>query len=599
MNARRPPIHEYTSARDEAAARIAEHERRDARTSLARLVVFALLAASAVSALASWTPWWPVAILGGAFSALVFLHERVHRALRRARLEHEYASAGAARVEERWEDVEVFDDGAHLAPEHHPFALDLDLFGPDSIFARVNQGRTVRGRAQLARWLTEADTPEAIRVRQECVAQLVGELELWRELWCAGAAHPKDARTQRLLQWCDRAHTRDRGPVRLWAVVATAVMTLGVGLLGTSLALGVAALAAGVAGQVVLRFRARGWRPEAADRERNLGVLRAWQDVLSVVERAEVAHEALSPLLDAVRAPGASASIARLRRLVEWRRWEANAIFLPIGWWLMWSFHVDASLDDWRVRDGHRVRAWLEAAGELEALCSLATHAFEHPEFCVPEILDVEQTRTPTYRAQALGHPLIAAAERVANDVSLTPDAPVWLVSGSNMSGKSTLLRSIGVGAAMAMAGGVVCAERLSMTPVSMGATMRVQDSLTRGASRFMAELERLKVICELPARGATLFLVDELLHGTNSKDRQTGALALIEHLLQAGAIGLVTTHDLAIADALVGDTSVRQVHFVDTLGEHGAMRFDYALKEGRVTRSNALQMLRAIGLDV
>ena len=245
-------------------------------------------------------------------------------------------------------------------------------------------------------------------------------------------------------------------------------------------------------------------------------------------------------------------------------------------------------------QNGPALAGWIAAAGEFEALASLSGYAFEHPNDILPEIADTGRL----FAAEALAHPLIPAARVVANDVRLDDATRVLLVSGSNMSGKSTLLRTVGIAAVLAQAGAPVRATRLRMSPLALGATLRVQDSLQEGRSRFFAEITRLRAIVDLTA-GPTpvLFLLDELLAGTNSHDRRVGAAAVVKGLAARGAIGLVTTHDLALAD-LANDLGVgaANVHFSDTF-QNGEITFDYRMRPGVVQTSNALELMKAVGI--
>jgi DNA mismatch repair ATPase MutS len=254
------------------------------------------------------------------------------------------------------------------------------------------------------------------------------------------------------------------------------------------------------------------------------------------------------------------------------------------------------AVEAWRAVSGPAVVHWLAAVGEFEALCALATYAYERAEHVLPEIGE----SGPLFEATALGHPLLPRAHCVGNDVRLAADAALLVVSGSNMSGKSTLLRTIGVNVVLAQAGAPVRARALRMSPLSIGTSMRIADSLQAGTSRFYAEIQRLRQIVDL-AGGARplLFLLDEILHGTNSHDRRFGAEAVVRGLLARGAIGLITTHDLALS-TIVDTLAPRaaNVHFEDHL-ENGRMTFDYRLRSGVVTKSNALELMRAVGLEV
>jgi DNA mismatch repair ATPase MutS len=254
------------------------------------------------------------------------------------------------------------------------------------------------------------------------------------------------------------------------------------------------------------------------------------------------------------------------------------------------------AVDRWRAGEGPAIGAWLRSVGEFEALCALAAYSAENPADPFPEIVKCETC----FEAEGLGHPLIPVAECVRNDVRLGGPMRAFVVSGSNMSGKSTLLRSVGVAAVMALAGAPVRARRLRLCPLAVGATLRIQDSLQAGKSRFYAEITRVRQVVDL-ARGPLplLFLFDELFHGTNSHDRRIGAESVLRGLLERGAIGLITTHDLALAEIVAGiGPQAVNVHFEDRF-EDGRMRFDYRMRPGVVEHSNALALMRAVGLEV
>jgi DNA mismatch repair ATPase MutS len=302
---------------------------------------------------------------------------------------------------------------------------------------------------------------------------------------------------------------------------------------------------------------------------------------------------------DARRRMAASVSIRRLHWLVELHDWQHNAIFAAVAAAVLWGTHLALSIEAWRRAHGRHVREWLRVCGEFEALASLSAYRYEHPADPFPELFNGDR-QSPLFDGARLGHPLIPATRMVRNDVALGRDIQLLVVSGSNMSGKSTLLRTVGVNAVLAFAGAPVRATRLRLSPLRIGATLRIQDSLQEGRSRFFAEISRIREVADLAA-GPTpvLFLLDELLHGTNSHDRAVGAAGVLRALVERGGIGLVTTHDLAltaIADDFHGHAA--NVHFDDRF-EGGTIAFDYVMKPGPVTRSNALALMRAVGLEV
>jgi DNA mismatch repair ATPase MutS len=309
----------------------------------------------------------------------------------------------------------------------------------------------------------------------------------------------------------------------------------------------------------------------------------------------------------------ASSTMARLATIVQWIESRRNPLLQFLSLPLMYPLHVARAAERWRTEHGTVVRAWLDAIGDIEALLSLATYSFEHSDDAFPVFVDGE----PRLRGVGLGHPLIPQARCVRNDVSIEPPARVLLISGSNMSGKSTLLRTIGINTVLAMAGGPVRARALELTPLQVGASIRINDSLHEGSSRFYAEITRLRQLLDLTERvmgrspnaaermdarelpPALLFLLDELMQGTNSKDRRIGAQGVLRAFFDRGAIGLISTHDLALTDIdAPGSARLRNMHFQDEIVE-GQIRFDFKLRDGVVTKSNGVELMRSIGLEV
>ncbi len=294
----------------------------------------------------------------------------------------------------------------------------------------------------------------------------------------------------------------------------------------------------------------------------------------------------------------ASNAIRRLGRLYDWLDSQRNELFAIPAKWLMWETQFAFALEAWRVRYGAKLEACITNVAQMEALSSLAGYAYEHPRDPFPELLP--GSAPARLEAEALGHPLIREAVCVRNDLFLGPERRLIVVSGSNMSGKSTYLRSLGVNLVLAMTGAPVRARRFRMTPVQIGPSIGTVESLHEGTSRFYAEIKQIGKIAQLADRPPTLvFLLDEILSGTNSRDRLIGASCIVRALLARGAFGLITTHDLALT-GLVSEIQPPgvNVHFQDQF-QNGRMSFDYILRPGVIERSNALELMRSVGLDV
>jgi hypothetical protein len=584
------------------AARLAERRdvaqraaRASSRVSNARLAVFALGLGVAWLAYGAGRidPLWLGAVAAG-FGALVVVHDRALRRQGGAERAAAYYEEGLARLDHRFAGSGP--GGERFLDPHHPYAADLDLFGAGSVFELLCRARTRGGEETLADWLRVPAEPDALRARQQAVAELRPRIDLRERLALLGGTvgpglHPED-----LAAWGESAPDEPPRPLRLAALGSSLVSSaLLVALFFGAPAfplLCVLLLQSGLA----LALRGRVHRCTSG-LDRPLRDLELLAELLEVLEHEDLEAPSLADLARSVARDGMPAShrIRQLRRLSDLLDARRNQLFAPFGALLLFTTQVALAVDAWRARFGPSLGDWLAAAAELEALASLATHAFEHPDDCTPEIADGR-----LFVARGAGHPLIPEEACVRNDVRLDDEQRVLLVSGSNMSGKSTLLRTVGVNTVLALAGATVRATSLRVSPLALGASIRTLDSLQEGSSRFYAEITRLRQIVALTeGPRPVLFLLDEILHGTNSHDRLVGAEAVVRSLAERGAIGLVTTHDLAltrVADAL--GPLAANVHFQDHL-EDGAMRFDYRMQPGVVTRSNALELMRSVGLDV
>jgi len=328
---------------------------------------------------------------------------------------------------------------------------------------------------------------------------------------------------------------------------------------------------------------------------RDLALMR---DLLARLEQEPVESPILEVLRTRLQTLGLSpaARIAELRRLTDLLDARRNQLFAPVAALLLWGTQLGLAIERWRAQWGGVLEDWMDAAGEFEALASLSGYAYENPESVLPEILEGE----PRFNGRGLGHPLLPLGSCVRNPLQLGGEKRALIISGSNMSGKSTFLRTAGCNILLALAGAPVRAESLSLTPLAIAASIQINDSLLTGTSHFYAEIKRLRQIVGLSEEDIpVLFLLDEILHGTNSHDRRIGASAVVKGLVERGALGLVTTHDLALAK-IADDMApaIANVHFQDHL-EDGHMAFDYQVRSGVVEKSNALELMRTVGLDV
>jgi hypothetical protein len=606
------PRQAYSRLLDQRRADIALREKRHTRLGYGRLAAMASAAAVVWLALVehafsiAWT-LVPIAV----FAALLIIHDRLLRKLERRKRAARFFEKALARLNGEWSGAGEPGD-RYLTPEH-PYAVDLDLFGKGSLFELLSTARTHIGEDTLARWLLAPAAPETVRARQEAVTELRPRLDLREDLAIAGEEARTGVDPISLAAWGEApAAMQNRGlqvAIRLLTALGVGgALALFVWLFGVvgilRLPSGLDALARDLALAVLLvnglflhnHRKATGAVVQAVEEAAHeLGLL---SEVLVRLERERFQSATLAALGQSLDAEGEPPSrrIARLNRLMERLDSRDHVIVRVLEPFLLWTMHAALGVENWRRHSGGTVRRWLTATGEMEALCAFAGYAFDHPEDPFPEFAE----NGVCLEAEGVCHPLIPPERGVRNDVRLGGARRVLVVSGSNMSGKSTLLRTLGVNVVLAQAGAPVRARRLRLSPLAVGASIRLSDSLQGGVSRFYAEILRIRQILDSTAGALpVLFLIDEFLAGTNSHDRRIGAEALVRGLVDRGAVGLVTTHDLALADIAeaLGERAAN-VHFEDHL-EGGKILFDYAMQPGVVRKSNALELMRSVGLEI
>jgi len=511
-----------------------------------------------------------------------------------------------------------------MSNESSPFAGDLDLLGHASLQHLLNTATTPAGQIRLRGWLLNPAPVAEIRQRQEAVAELSPQIDLRDELSLFGRMSAMtEGAYARFLEWAEASPWLATHPIlnALTYISPALVVLLGIAQL-TRLTpypfwlvfIGINLIIVQTQGKEVDAALER-----VAERQR---VFQPYAGLFALVGRQPFS----APLLKRIQADlaagdlNADAEMRRLGRIMTWGDLRLSLISPFLQWAFLWNFHILRALEGWQARAGRRVGVWLDTLSELEALAALATLAYDNPTWATPTFIPTNAKARLT--ARNLAHPLLAPDVVVGNDVSVGPPGTFLLVTGSNMSGKSTLLRAIGVNVALAQAGGPVCADEMSLPPLALATSVRVQDSLEYGVSYYMAELYRLKDVVEIaeanqpdPSGESTngvraktddrripLFLLDEILHGTNTSERQIAARSIIRRLLSLGAIGVVSTHDLTLADAPDFAAISSNAHFTEDFarGPDGpSMRFDYKLRPGIATSSNALKLMEIVGLPL
>jgi hypothetical protein len=590
----------------------AEYEKRlekylkviDEKDRVHLLVGYAKLAVMAVGFLLLWslfakhvlTAYWLTAPVV-AYGLLTILHGRVLRAKNRANTAAEFYRKGIARIEDRW--AGSGQTGERFRDANHVYAEDLDLFGHGCLFELLSTARLPMGENRLASWLCEGSERGAILERQKLIEELCEKLDLREGLAVTGEDLRARLNPESMMEWAEGTSILPRGAWR----VAMALLALGAaaGIIywfetGTLWPL----LSVMAVEAVVLAWLRRRAHAVIEGVNCNAEGLLLFSEILERLERQPFVSPRLQGFAAELKQGNEPASLAirKFSRIVNWIDASDSAIAKMSELPFLYSVQVGMAAESWRRRWGAKIRRWAELTGEMEALLSLAGYSYEHPADPFPEFIDTE-AGLGFFDGEELGHPLIAAEKCVRNSVRLDAQTRVVLVSGSNMSGKSTFLRVVGINTVLAMAGAPIRGRRLRLTPLRIGTRIRSTDSLQEGRSSFYTEILHIRKVFDA-ANGAVpmIFLFDELLEGTNSKDRRIGAEGLIRGLLKRRAIGIVTTHDLALTEiaSAVGNV-LRNMHFEDQVVDE-KMRFDYKLREGVVEKSNALELMRLIGLE-
>lgn len=606
----------YSARRDRFRAEEKAYARRSFRFSVARLIAALVfvgcLFAIVVKASEPWTLGTPI---GGAVVALaVFLgllgnHEKVIREEKRRTELAKIQEEALARLARDWDALPP----PSLPATDSPLARDLGLFGRASLGQLLGTARTPPGRKTLVAWLSAPAAPPEIRARQAAVRELAPEIELRQSLELeARTMDEANPDIEPFLAWAEGEPWLIRRPVLLFLARLSTVAT--VVLLGFVFAGLVPFAVWSVLPFLNFAFSFAVAKPfhhtfdRVSARERDFV---SYAVLFRLLEGRRSESPKLAALIEATTAEGVSAygqiDLLRRRLALADVRLSAPTHFV-LQSLVLWDFHALERLERWQVTAGRRARGWLAALGEIETLAALGTLAHDQPEWIFPEILETASGETPrfeTLRAVDLGHPLLSDAERVGNDVAVGPAGTFLLVTGSNMSGKSTLLRSIGTNVVLAQAGGPVAARALSLPPVTLGTSILVEDSLASGVSFFLAELQRIRSIVDQAETArreerTLLYLLDEILRGTNSAERQIAVREILLRLLAAGAIGAISTHDLALAELPELAQVAHVVHFRESFESRDgetAMTFDFHLREGVAPTTNALKLLAMVGL--
>ena len=605
-----PAAEIYAELRSTYAAREQDERRRSLAFSWARGTVFTLLAVALLVILIHARAPRTAAPLAAtlclvAFVALAVGHARVIARERRWGEMRAINEEALARLARDWSHLPL-PRPAMPAREFPPIAHDLDLFGQASLFHLLGTAHSPAAKTALTNDLLAARPPAEIAARQRAVSELALSVDFRQRLEAATRRFEVRGTTdERFLEWAESAPWLRARPWLLGLVRALTVATIAAVAAAIATPLpGTVVLAAIAINLLVTRFAMAVLKSSFDRIGGSEDEFQLYADALEVAVSEKGWTASLLVDLPGRLAPRGRAAhgwMRRLHRIVELADARHSALLhLPLQSLLLWDFHVLARFERWQGEVGKEVRGWLSVLGELEELAAFAVLRYDEPDWCLPAVTD-EADRLD---GRGLAHPLLSAA-RVGNDVTVGPAGTFLLLTGSNMSGKSTLLRSLGANVVLAQAGAPACAAELRLPPLRIGTSILIEDSLASGVSLFMAELLRIREVVALARQSAsggarTLYLLDEILRGTNSAERREAVRRVLGHLLAAGAIGAISTHDLELVAAPELAGACQAKHFRETLrpsGERPLMTFDYLLRPGLASTRNALALLDLVGL--
>lgn len=491
--------------------------------------------------------------------------------------------------------------GSSLSQKEHPYAADLDIFGNASLFQFLHRSTSDQGHHALANWLLNTTPNDQLRQRQEAVKELAATTQWSIHFEAIGQLQPiKHTTEERLDDWMQMPpgyqHKIWLWIARIFPVISLTTLVLYLLDYITTprfylLVLVFLVFAFSITRRVMFQYRLLDKIvPQLATLSESLQCIESGSFSATILKQAQAN-------LHPGQLPDASASIRLLRKILDRFDYRLNPlVFLPLNTFLLWDLQQILALEKWKLVRTNTIKQWFTVLGEMEALNSLGRFAFNHPQYAYPQLSDLPGI----YAGESIGHPLIPADKRVDNDFSSSGKPAIALITGSNMAGKSTFLRAIGINQVLAMAGSVACAHSLTVANMRIMSSMRIADNLEENTSTFYAELRKLKSIIEQVNRHEPVFLLlDEILRGTNSQDRQAGSKALLQQLCRESACGILATHDITLTQ--LSDQypdAISNYHF-DASVNGEELYFDYTLKPGICTSMNASILMKKIGIDL
>ncbi|MEM6966706.1 MAG: hypothetical protein AAF573_18220 [Bacteroidota bacterium] len=578
------------------AAKAAELKSKYNRFSVVRLVIFFIGAGI-------FTFLWSYGAVAGLF-ALLFIGGFArfvywHQAIQRDQRHHENLATVNQNEIDYWNyKYNHFDSGKKFVDPHHPNSVDLDLFGAYSFFQYCNRGSTSIGKKCLADWLRHPASVEEIGLRQVAIQELKDELE-WRQNFQALGMSTEDSEDHltALKAWLQNppfVSTSLFLKLAMWIapILGIASILLWIFYIPWQFAI-LFFIPAGVVLKITLdKVNETHTRTAKAEK-----ILAHYARLMAHIEGKEFSSQKLKDLQSVffIGEKNASQAVQRLSYIIQQLNVRYNAFAILLNIFTLWDLHWVLRLEKWKASQKDYLPKWFDALQEYEAVLSFATLFYNNEDWVFPKI-----TKEHFLDAHQMGHPLIPSKSRVCNDLKMPTDAHIKLITGSNMAGKSTYLRTAGLNIVLAMSGSVVCAKAFSLPPLQVYSSMRTVDALHESTSSFYAELKRLKIIIEaVETQPNIFFLLDEILKGTNSNDRHTGSKALIQQFIDSKGSGLIATHDLELGSLEASSQGAIENLCMEVEVQDGKLIFDYTIKKGVSQSFNATQLMKQMGIKI
>jgi hypothetical protein len=599
MASRVERVEAYRQQIEQVNKDITESQSGDGKYSLLRVVTFVatgLTLSYAVldGAISAWFTLLP----GAAFVAVFVIHEAKLKIVEQNKRRLIFFEQGIDRIEGNWLGTGI--EGKEFKHKEHLYTGDLNLFGEASLFQKICMCTTAFGRERLSSWFTSPGDLHDIKLRQEAVREISEDDELKAAYASLDKLESEHLSIDVFKSWSTAEVILHKPALYFFSIimgVATAASFIGWIFAGFVPYIFLLCIIIDI-----IMIKSYGGKVEAvtkgiSTKEKNLLML---SRVLKIIESRDYKSEFLRNIKDGLKTDGVSAGdrIEQIALLINsFENARSNMAMQPLNIFMHINLRNAMRIEKWRFQAGGDIPKWVDAAADFESLFSLAVFSYENPDYIFPEFKE----SGPVFDVEEMGHPLLHPEKCVRNNVELGQSKSLVLISGSNMAGKSTFLRAVGVNIVLAQAGAPVCAGKFVLSPFDIGCSIQIEDNMAQGISHFKAEILRLKQLVDLAknSKKPVMFFFDEILHGTNSSDRCNGASAVIKTLVEVGAVGFVTTHDLSLAQ-IVDDLDGKAVnaHFEDQFAD-GEMTFDYKMKDGVVARGNALELMRSEGLDV